>query len=171
MQPLGQLISQLVAFGVLLGYNDHYNLQACFKPSDDGGNCGKTVDIIWRWVAGVGAIPALVAIIFRFQIDDPGLYDLDVKDEGTRAVQNTMRLYRYRRVSTQMPTPDPAAEMNQVGRDHVPQRPLMNGGIIPEQDENLPVQFSSEDLTEYFWTQGNWRSLAGTAMCWFLLDM
>jgi PHS family inorganic phosphate transporter-like MFS transporter len=175
MQPLGQLISQLVALGVLLGYNNGYNLQSCYSPSDDDGNCGRVVDSIWRWVAGVGAIPALVAIIFRFQIDDPGLYDLDVRDEGTRAVQNTMMLYRYRRVSTQAPNHESYAgpEMHQVGPDGQEYPPVANGVALQphHQDEELPRQFSREDMVDYFVVQGNWRSLAGTSMCWFLLDM
>ncbi|KAK4031645.1 hypothetical protein C8A01DRAFT_41904, partial [Parachaetomium inaequale] len=172
MQPLGQLISQLVAYGVLLGYNNSYDLHSCFKADDDNGNCGRVVDSIWRWVAGVGAIPALVALIFRFQIDDPGLYDLDVKDEGTRAVQNTMMLYRYRRVSTQIPNLDAGVEMDhRLDRDgRMQQRPPMNGAVA-EQDEKLPTQFSKEDIRDYFFKQGNWRTLAGTSMCWFLLDI
>ncbi|KAK3303018.1 major facilitator superfamily domain-containing protein [Chaetomium strumarium] len=179
MQPLGQLISQLVALGVLLGYSSGYNLQSCHAPSDDNGNCGRVVDSIWRWVAGVGAIPALVAIIFRFQIDDPGLYDLDVRDEGTRAVQNTMLLYRYRRVSTPGPNPDDGhyarPEMQEVGPDGLEQHPpVANGGgaLQPlHRDGELPRQFSREDMVDYFVVQGNWRSLAGTSMCWFLLDI
>lgn len=175
MQPVGQFISQLVAYGVLLGYSNTYDLRSCYRP--EHGDCGKAVDSIWRWVAGAGAIPAVVAIIFRFQIDDPGLYDLDVRDEGTRAVQNTMVLYRYRRLSTQMPSPDaPTAadvEMHQLGGGND------NGGgggggnmaSIHQHEPPLPKQFSREDMWDYFITQGNWRSLAGTSMCWFLLDM
>ncbi len=178
MQPLGQFMSQLVAYGVLRGYNNSYDLQSCHNPADDNGNCGRVVDSIWRWVAGVGAIPALIAILFRFQIEDPGLYDLDVKDEGTRAVQNTMMLYRYRRLTTEMPGAEAGGEMAQVdpdiGPDGDPQRPTMNGGFgitQHEPEEPLPAQFSKADIVDYFFTQGNWRSLAGTSMCWFLLDM
>ena len=40
----------------------------------------------------------------------------------------------------------------------------------PAEDEPLPKQFSRQDLVEYFWTEGNWRFLAGTSLCWFLLD-
>jgi PHS family inorganic phosphate transporter-like MFS transporter len=171
MQPLGQFMSQLVAYGVLRGYNNSYDLQSCHSPADDNGNCGRVVDSIWRWIAGVGAIPALIAIFFRFQIEDPGMYDLDVKDEGVRAVQNTMMLYPE---FDEMPEFDEVPEMLEVGPDVVPDHPTMNGelpAIQPEQDEPLPVQFSWADITDYFFTQGNWRSVAGTSMCWFLLDM
>ncbi|KAK0706306.1 major facilitator superfamily domain-containing protein [Lasiosphaeria miniovina] len=170
MQPLGQLISQLVAYGVLLGYNKTYNLQSCRAPSE--GDCGKIVDMIWRWVAGVGAIPALIAIIFRFQINDPGLYDLDVKDEGTRAVQNTMTLYGYRRMSTQIPDSENDGESIEMSGDIMHDGHHMNGAAVHhEPEEELPEQFSRKDLKDYFITQGNWRSLAGTSMCWLLLDI
>lgn len=53
-----------------------------FQICTDQPTCAIHVDSIWRWVTGVGAIPAVVAIWFRLKIKDPGLYDLDVKDHG-----------------------------------------------------------------------------------------
>jgi len=41
----------------------------------------------------------------------------------------------------------------------------------PEEVEVLPNQFSWADIKQYFYTEGNWRYLAGTSMCWFLLDV
>lgn len=156
MQPLGQLISQLVGLWVLLGYNNTYNLQTCSSASE----CGQHVDSIWRWVAGVGAIPAIVAIYYRFQIPDPGLYDLDVTGESTRALQSTLGVYPTGDSSTSVV--QNGLEMQIVGSDH---------NDAPQADEPLPAQFSWGDIRDYFWEQGNWRSLAGTSACWFLLDM
>jgi MFS transporter, PHS family, inorganic phosphate transporter len=149
MQPLGQLISQLVGLCVLLGYGNTYNLQGC----TDQSLCAPYVDGIWRWVTGVGAIPAAVAIYYRFKIKDPGLYDLDVRDKGERAVRNTERIYPGE-------PPDDAIEM----QDMVMSR-------RNEADPDLPVQFSRNDIRDYFWDQGNWRSLLGTSLCWFFLDL
>jgi MFS transporter, PHS family, inorganic phosphate transporter len=150
MQPVGQLLAQLVGLWVVIGYNNVYDLQNC----TDQATCVSHVDSIWRWVAGVGAIPALVAIYYRFRIKDPGLYDLDVKNQGDRAVKNTEGLYRY---ITNNRAP-PAIEMRSMNGE--------NDGDPP-----LPTQFSWDDIYSYFWDQGNWRYLLGTSLCWFLLDL
>lgn len=148
MQPIGQLAAQLVGLFVLLGYNRSYDLNGCTTRE----KCGASVDGIWRWVTGVGAIPALLAIVFRFLIKDPGLYDLDVKNEGDRAIRNTDNLY--------------SSQTNVVQHD-IPLLPVPN----PVHTEHaLPVQFSRDDLYDYFWAQGNWRYLLGTSVCWFLVD-
>jgi len=149
MQPVGQLVAQLVGLFVLLGYNHSYDLSNCTSRTD----CGAYLDRIWRWVTGVGAIPALLAIVFRFLIKDSGLYDLDVKNEGDRAVRNTDNLYpRAPNLAQQdislLPLPSPAIQA----------------------DEALPRQFSRDDIYDYFWMQGNGRYLLGTSACWFLVD-
>jgi hypothetical protein len=38
-------------------------------------------------------------------------------------------------------------------------------------DPPLPEQFTWKDIHNYFWLEGNWRSLLGTSCCWFLLDL
>lgn len=149
MQPVGQLVAQLVGLLVLLGYNHSYDLSNCTSRID----CGAYVDGIWRWVTGVGAIPALLAIVFRFLIKDSGLYDLDVKNEGDRAVKNTDNLY-------------PSAP--NLAQQDISLLPLPTPAI--QVDEVLPRQFSRDDIYDYFLMQGNWRYLLGTSACWFLVD-
>lgn len=164
MQPLGQIISQIVGLAVLEGYNNRKNIENCKLRTD----CGSEIDSIWRWVTGVGAIPALVAIYYRFQIRDPGLYDLDVKNEGDRAMKNTMSVYR--RVPTNLHPND--AEMQEAdgcASGHGDDFLLSNGSAANEPP--LPRQFSAEDMKDFFWDQGNWRYVAGTSVCWFLLDV
>jgi PHS family inorganic phosphate transporter-like MFS transporter len=153
MQPVGQFLSQLVGLWVLLGYDHMYDLQHCATTAD----CIKRVDGIWRWVTGAGAIPAVIAIYYRFRIKDPGLYDLDVKDRGGRALENTQKLYSGTSANTSTEIAlQPVAILN---------------GANPPADEPLPVQFSREDIYNYFLKEGNWRYLAGTSLCWFLLDL
>jgi PHS family inorganic phosphate transporter-like MFS transporter len=153
MQPVGQLVAQLVGLVVTVGYGNMYPvLKTCTDPVD----CGPYVDGIWRWVTGVEAIPAVVAIYYRFRIKDPGLYDLDVKNQGDRAVGNTEKIYKTSPLSSQL-----AMEMQQA--------PVVNGGT--HTDSPLPDQFSWEDIHEYFFTEGNWRYVLGTSFCWFLLDL
>lgn len=154
MQPVGQLVAQLVGLAVLVGYNSTSGgaLTNCFSPDSSDFVCGKAVDGIWRWVTAVGAIPALLAIVFRFMITDPGLYDLDVKNEGDRAIRNTDNLY-------------PGIQ-NGAYQDI----PLQDMPLTNQVDAELPQQFSRADLYDYFWVQGNIRYLLGTSACWFLAD-
>ncbi|MCJ1357838.1 MAG: hypothetical protein MMC33_007834 [Icmadophila ericetorum] len=155
MQPVGQLVAQLVGLAVLVGSNRSSNgaLANCLSPVSNGNyTCGQIVDGIWRWVTAVGAIPALLAIVFRFMITDPGLYDLDVKNEGDRAIRNTDNLYPRTRNGSPQDIP-----LHEI--------PLPN-----QVDDDLPKQFSRADLYDYFWVQGNIRYLLGTSACWFLAD-
>ena len=149
MQPVGQLVAQLVGLFVLIGYTRSYSLSNCTSREE----CGEYIDGIWRWVTGVGAIPALLAIVFRFLIEDPGLYVLDVKNEGDRAVENTLKLY---------------PSQSQLPQQEVPLLPLPAPAFQVERP--LPRQFSWDDIYDYFWMQGNWRYLLGTSACWFLVD-
>ena len=172
MQPLGQIVAQLVGLAVLEGYNNNKNIEDChFSENITISDvtlvgCGQEIDGIWRWVTGVGAIPALVAIYYRFQIRDPGLYDLDVKNEGDRAVKNTVNVYR--RVPTYLSFD--GTEMQEVNGNGNGNR-VLSGNGLGTHELPLPRQFSKADIKDYFWHRGNWRYVAGTSVCWFLLDV
>ena len=146
MQPLGQLVAALVGLFAAIGLNNQY-----------GSLPPKAADQLWRTVTGVGAFPALIAIIFRFTITDSGRFTLDVKDQGQRAVKET-RAHFYSQESLSQSD----FEMDDVDDE---------GNSPVEQGPPLPEQFSRKDLTEYFLNDGNWRYLAGTSLCWFLLDL
>ncbi|OJD37712.1 phosphate transporter [Diplodia corticola] len=154
MQPLGQLIANLVGLGVVMGYNSKHQLDKCSSPSI--GDCRQQVDRIWRWVTGVGAIPALLAIVFRFLIKDPGLYELEVRNDGDSAFKNTDEVY-----GGGIPEPDSHGPLRHTrGSSH-----FMDMGEPP-----LPVQFSRADLYDYFIAQGNIWYLVGTSTTWWLVD-
>lgn len=152
MQPLGQLIANLVGLGVVMGYNRTHELEKCPDHSVD---CTRIVDGIWRWVTGVGAIPALFAIVFRFLIKDPGLYELEVRNDGDSAIKNTDQVYRRGMPDTEHV---PLHERRRVSNH-------MNMGEPP-----LPVQFSRGDLYDYFIRQGNIWYLIGTSVSWWIVD-
>jgi PHS family inorganic phosphate transporter-like MFS transporter len=152
MQPIGQLMAQLVGLWVILGRQSH--LQSHCSNDRFNQLCRAEVDRIWRIVTGVGAAPALLAIIFRFLIWDAGLYVWEVKQDIPRAIRNSQNVYPNIRPRNGTGT------MHLLGRVNMTQ---------PAQQE-MPVQFSREDLRYYFINQGNWRYLAGTSICWFLLD-
>ena len=72
-QPFGQLVAVLVAFAATAGFRSRIaNMTSCSVNSTDSGavECARTVDIAWRLVAGLGALPAIIAIYFRFTIPE-----------------------------------------------------------------------------------------------------
>jgi len=151
MQPCGQALAQLVGLWVLLGRNDSHKIQAMQCGLNDlyENECRQVVDGIWRIVIGSGAIPALLAIIFRFFLYDCGLYSLEVKNKPNLALRDTQRVYGS--------TPDNAIGLSSpTGTNQ--QRPPM-----PK-----PVQFSREDLHNFLVRDGNWLYLLGTSMTWFM---
>lgn len=155
MQPVGQALAQLVGLWVVLGRQREHDLQAlqCGLNKLHDEQCKEIVDGIWRIVIGSGAVPALLAIIFRFFLYDCGLYQLEVKNKPGLALRDTRRVY-----------------INQAER---------NNGVIlhsPEatqirSPQPMPRQFSKGDLYNYFIRDGNYYYLLGTAATWFILDV
>lgn len=164
MQPVGQALAQLVGVWVVLARENMYHLQEmqCGINTQYTEECRKVVDGIWRIVVGSGAVPALFAIIFRFFLYDCGLYTLEVKGKPNTAFRDTQRIYGA-----------PVGAVAGVGRDD-----SINGGAGSvyspggaHADDSMPLQFSIQDLRNYFIRDGNWYYLLGTASTWFLLDV
>lgn len=161
MQSIGQLVATLVGLGVLEGLRNNTH----FDTAGDDELTRRTIDSMWRYVAGVGAIPALVAILFRLTIPESGRYTLDVQNESKRALEETRGHYGI--VSE--------VELGEVdAMDDVDVNSVHGSEASSETGdtpyEALPVQFSIQDMRQYFLIEGNWRYLAGTSVTWFLLD-
>ncbi len=75
-QPLGQLIAVLMAFAATAGFKSYISTAdralLCSVNADDpaGIECARYVDRAWRLVAGLGAVPAAIAILFRLTIPE-----------------------------------------------------------------------------------------------------
>ncbi|KAM3508462.1 hypothetical protein MY10362_001193 [Beauveria mimosiformis] len=166
MQPIGQALAQLVGLWVLLGFEDSKKLRdlRCGLDTLHEEECRRAVDGIWRIVIGSGAIPALLAIIFRFFLFDCGLYSLEVRNKPAVAIMNTQRVYG-------MPA---SAAIRSQSIHHQNSFALQNtnGNLHPEPSPRpMPLQFSREDLHNYFIRDRNWVYLLGTAAAWFFLDV
>ncbi|KAH6610911.1 hypothetical protein Trco_000931 [Trichoderma cornu-damae] len=157
MQPVGQALAQIIGLLVLVGFNDTHKLKEmqCGLNTLHEEECRRAVDGIWRIVIGSGAVPALLAIIFRFFLFDCGLYSLEVKNKPAVAIMNTQRVYGAPSGST-----SGNVQMNPPS------------GMHPENSPGpMPIQFSREDLHNYFIRDGNWYYLLGTSAAWFFLDV
>lgn len=193
MQPLGQLLASVVGLAVLLTVGR--NLNSTTNYSDQA----VTVDRIWRYVVGVGAIPALIAIGFRLTIPESPRYTLDVDHDGARALRDTQKYYNIQRQSTngsfnalgygRNEDVEDAAAIQQVPRaiinpaeadmpeDDDDSMEIQDVGGDEEEDrdeagqrEELPDPFSISELTRFFWHEGNIKYLLGTSSTWFLFD-
>jgi PHS family inorganic phosphate transporter-like MFS transporter len=95
MQPIGQLVAWAVGMAALQGLSRDYNLEVGILTTDpdeiDDAKIG--IDIFWRIVVGVGAVPALIAIIFRWTIPESGRYTYDVKQDARTALKDTRKVY------------------------------------------------------------------------------
>lgn len=153
MQPVGQALAQVVSILVLVGQDAHYGLREkrCGLDSQYDEDCKKIMDSIWRIVIATGAAPALFAICFRFFLYDCGLYTLEVKGKAGTAFRDTQRVY---------------------GRPVVAnEAAVAPGNQSPYPSPPMPVQFSLQDLRNYFVRDKNKYYLLGTAMSWFFLDI
>lgn len=136
MQPVGQALAQLVGVWVLLGHEATYGLEEkqCGLNSLHEAECKKIADGIWRIVIGSGAVPALLAIIFRFFLYDCGLYTLEVKNKPGNAFRDTQRVYG---------APIPSSDLP-MGPDGLDPSYSPSSYPIPK-----PIQFSRQDLYNY----------------------
>ncbi|KAK4693300.1 hypothetical protein P7C71_g4075, partial [Lecanoromycetidae sp. Uapishka_2] len=91
-QPFGQLIAVLMAFAATAGFKSYIRIAggalACSVDAQDldGIACARNVDRAWRLVAGLGTVPAAVAMLFRFTIPESVYYNLDIRNDSSEAM-------------------------------------------------------------------------------------
>jgi PHS family inorganic phosphate transporter-like MFS transporter len=108
-------------------------------------------------------LPALLAIIFRFFLYDCGLYTLEVKNKPGAAFRDTQRIYGPPPIQWPGALLPNGVPMNGLAQ----QPPPMPGGgphyraTFPQVEQLMPVQFSLEDLRNFFIRDGNWYYLLG----------
>lgn len=204
-QPLGQLIAVLMAFAATAGFRSYISTQStasegpCSVLATDPIDieCARTVDRAWRLVAGLGAVPALVAMVFRLTIPESVYYILDIKNDSNEAMhakdyfRSSDDLGLNDRVSVDNEeiehTPKPTTDGNHVTTElQLPQPALAStyneqpssdvsatnsiGPIVEELEDPHPSRASRADLYQYLFTEGNWTDLFATAINWMFLD-
>ena len=203
-QPMGQLIAVLMAFAATAGFRSYIsNLStdtSCSVRASDtmGVECARTVDRAWRLVAGLGAVPAVVAMVFRLTIPESVYYILDIKNDSNEAM-HAMEYFESNdnigpddRESTHMDdenTPQaamngithqvatgiqvpPSAHQSTFHRQDLSEPSVTNsvGPTVEDFEDPQPSQASRADLYKYVFTDGNWTDLFAVAMNWMLLD-
>ncbi|KAL9105808.1 MAG: hypothetical protein Q9227_009064 [Pyrenula ochraceoflavens] len=126
----------------------------------------RAVDQIWRWVIGLGLIPAALTAISRFTIPESPRYTLDVLNDPMKALQETDRLKRS----------SFGAEIR--GQSH--RNAMLDRSTSRDDEEtaNSPSASGQDSGThrqnptikQYFWDEGGWSYLFATSFFWFCGD-
>ena len=127
MQPLGQLCAYCAGITALHTF----------------GSSKAEVDKLWRYVVGVGAIPTLLALLFRLSMPESGRYTYEVRRNS--------------------PTGGSMTQIDDSG---------VSINSTPSQSENAPsmnhLRFG--EIWAFLRRDGHGVALFGTSICWLLLD-
>ncbi|KAJ9651276.1 hypothetical protein H2198_009430 [Neophaeococcomyces mojaviensis] len=129
----------------------------------------RSIDQIWRWVIGLSLIPAFIASLLRLTIPESPRYTLDVTDNISKAFDESTRFN-----NAKLQQPEWVTQANQntnsaaLAQD---EDGNVSGGEETELIDVIDINQSKIEAKRYFLDDGNWRLIAGTALCWFLLDI
>lgn len=202
-QPLGQLIALLMAFAATAGFRSYISTVSddiscsVLATEKTGIECARTIDRVWRLVAGLGAVPAVVAMVFRLTIPESVYYILDIKNDSNEAMHakdyfgssedlghddpdsvhrdefqhNSTDGTHGQHVATGLQLPQPALQST-LHSPWLPDDAASNsiGPTVEELEDPHPSQASRADFYKYLFTDGNWTDLFATAVNWMLLD-
>ena len=138
----------------------------------------RAVDHIWRWIMGLSLIPAVFAVFVRLSIPESPRYTLDVLDNPYKAFEEADR-FNESNLQDDFKLQANLVLVNAFARPKSPDSATNESKLpgAPEdqtgrryrflQSEKMPTKYT---IRNYFWKQGNWRYLLGTALTWFLLD-
>ncbi|KAN0084681.1 Major facilitator superfamily domain containing protein [Elaphomyces granulatus] len=97
MQPCGYLVATVVSIIAMAGYRDDITLSVQPLTPDSLtcsqiDHCQRALDQVWRWLVGLGAVPALVAIVLRFTIPESPRYTMEVLNRPDEALQDVQEM-------------------------------------------------------------------------------
>jgi MFS transporter, PHS family, inorganic phosphate transporter len=168
MQPLGQISGNLVTLIVVSA-----------SKSQGDADLTRTVDIMWRWVIGIGVVPGIVALLFRFAIPETPRFLLDIEDNPVKAEFDATNLWGESSMNTELEDatwsgtvqPASASEASRsIDDDAIIPAAGWTNTDAPPTTLNSNWTLSKADILQYFWEEGNWRTLTGTSLAWLLLD-
>ena len=145
-QGFGQFTAALVAFICAAGFKDSLQSVQCNQ------DCQDALDKSWRILYGLGILPALVALFFRFTIPESIRYTLDVQRNEAIARANAL---------------------NYINRANNPEdlSTRVTAWILRQAEVQAPPRASVRDFLNHFGTWRNGKVLLGTASSWFFLDI
>ncbi|OAP55223.1 hypothetical protein AYL99_10923 [Fonsecaea erecta] len=165
MQPLGQIMGNLISL-IVVAISRHSKRD----------NLQRSVDIMWRWIIGIGVVPGVIALLFRFAIPETPRFLLDIEDDPVKAEFDATQLFGETSTNNELEIGmwcDSLEESNLSHRsldERSDARPSFAVTPAPLATLNSSWKISKADIKQYFWTEGNWRTLMAVSVCWLLLD-
>ncbi|THZ37218.1 inorganic phosphate transporter [Aureobasidium pullulans] len=167
-QPLGQLLATLVPLIAIYAAREHLP-QTTAETCD--AECLKTLDIIWRLVLGLGAVPAAASLWFRLTIIESPRYTVDiVRDDHQAAIDVNRYFYSGDHISTRSFDPSQHDHDDEIHVEGTNESIQPMSIMEPDEVSQTP-QASWSDIVDYFWHQGNYRTLVATSLTWLSLDL
>ncbi|KAH8731553.1 major facilitator superfamily domain-containing protein [Phaeosphaeriaceae sp. PMI808] len=195
-QPTGQLLANLISLAAVEAYKPRIEKYLPHCKSDDV-ECFRAIDRLWRLVVGIGIIPAVIALAFRFTIPESPRYTLDILQNTQSTLKDTAdyfgapelqpeqgqiemlpftpEIHISRRTSTCSEiAPDEIIESGdeddrRASQVHV-QYAVSQPELPPGDPSYVPPLASWQDAKTFFITEGNWQYLLGTSLAWLFLD-
>lgn len=197
-QPVGQLLANVLSLAAVEAYRPWITDQLHYCPVTDV-ECFRAIDRLWRLVIGIGIIPAVIALAFRFTIPESPRYTLDILQNTKATLEDTANyfetperhaehgatemLVRSPELHVSRPSstcsaidPDEAIDASDSESDRRPsdahlQRHVSQLPELPPGDPSyVPPLASFSDVKEFFLVEKNWQYLLGTSLSWFFLD-
>lgn len=111
-QPVGQLLANVLSLAAVAAYKPwiEKNQPSC-KASDL--ECFRAIDRLWRLVIGIGIVPAILALVFRFTIPESPRYTLDILQNSRGTLEDTAHYFG---------APEASLEFGEAEMLHIPTR-------------------------------------------------
>jgi PHS family inorganic phosphate transporter-like MFS transporter len=182
MQPIGALIANLVAVITITSFKASLPLN--LGTTNCHGECAATVDKMWRWIVGIGAVPPAFAILLRWWIPESPRYTLEVDKDPDKAKQDVSAYYQQDHPVEAGPSHamSPASNASTQATLTFGEPMEMKDLTLTEPAINVSAASSrrvvQKETWKEFWagfycfmiTEGNWTDLAGTSLSWMTLD-
>jgi PHS family inorganic phosphate transporter-like MFS transporter len=198
-QPMGQLLANVLSLAAVEAFKSQItNTDLACPTGDEGFRCIKAVDRLWRLVIGLGMVPAVIALAFRFTIPESPRYKLDILRNVNTVFEDTRNYFggpqadaeggelevvppmrsapaqATRRSSGSSIAPDHVIDSDSESEHRsisIRRHSTSQNLQLPPGDPNrIPPLASWADAKTFFVTEGNWQYLLGTSLSWLFLD-
>ena len=197
-QPMGQLLANVLSLAAVEGYRPYITntAKSCSVDGVEDLVCFRSIDRLWRLVIGIGIMPAVLALGFRFTIPESPRYKLDILQNASTVYEDTKNYYGAPELDAEhgelevLPAMAEAEPRRSISSEIAPDdvidsdsdderrsgaaftRPVVaSRNELPPGDPNyVPPLASWTDAKNFFITEGNWQYLLGTSLAWLFLD-
>ncbi|KAI1204526.1 MFS general substrate transporter [Annulohypoxylon truncatum] len=159
MQSLGQFAAYAFGLAILRGISIRLGLS---PDETDYDVASPVIDVVWRTIIGIGAVPALISLFLRRIIPETPHYLVE-KGELVNAVAAVGRVLPLDAALQPTNHSYPMAQSSS-------KRPISNLRTRQKSRWESIVDYMRE-LKEHLAEKGRWRALLGVMATWWLLDL